>query len=82
MGSNCLIWAPYPSLPTERDSSGLCCPLELTPLLRSSFKKTDEQLLQYLHGDRRGMPGDLGSLYCQRRQKDRWGGSMPLASPL
>ncbi|KAL6786020.1 PPH1 [Auxenochlorella protothecoides x Auxenochlorella symbiontica] len=43
----------------ERDSSGLCCPLELTPLLRSSFKKTDEQLLQYLHD-----LGDEDALTC------------------
>ncbi|KAK9916403.1 hypothetical protein WJX75_002189 [Coccomyxa subellipsoidea] len=33
---------------SERDVSGLCCPVELRAVLADSFKQTDEKLLQFL----------------------------------
>ena len=35
----------------ERDTSGLCCPVELSGLLTASFKRTDRELLEWLQGE-------------------------------
>ncbi len=32
----------------DRDVSGMCCPVELRSVLADSFKRTDEELLQWL----------------------------------
>ncbi len=31
----------------DRDVSGMCCPVELRSVLADSFKRTDEELLQW-----------------------------------
>ena len=35
----------------EREAGGLCCPVELSGLLKAAFAKMDEQLLQWLKGN-------------------------------
>ncbi len=34
----------------ERDITGLCCPVELSSVLRTSFERTDKELLAHLEG--------------------------------
>ena len=40
--------APRPC--AETDGSGLCCPLELRPVLADAFRRTDAELLSWLEG--------------------------------
>ena len=34
----------------ERDTTGLCCPVELSNVLSASFERTDRELLAHLEG--------------------------------
>ena len=34
----------------DREAGGLCCPVELSGLLKSAFAKMDEELLKWLKG--------------------------------
>ena len=40
-----MFWRP------ERESGGICCPVELRSLLTDSFRETDEKLLSWLQSE-------------------------------
>lgn len=40
----------YVRIAAEREAGGLCCPVELSGLLKSAFAKMDEELLKWLKG--------------------------------